>query len=243
MKIWTTILLLLVMAATAFAQPDRKDVRKGNRQFRKENYPAADIHYRKALLADSTSVAAHYNLANTLYREEDFEQAGSQLGKIAQTAPATPHAADYFYNTGDVALKKKDYKAAVEAFAASLLIRPDDIDAKENYIYAKKMLQDQQQNGGGQGQNQDQNQDQNQNQDNNQNQDQNQDNNQNQDQNQDNNQDQNRDQNQNPQRQGISPQQAQQLLQAIQAEEKQTQDKVKKEKAAVLKSRQKEKNW
>ena len=227
MKIWTTILLLLVMAATAFAQPDRKDVRKGNRQFRKENYPAADIHYRKALLADSTSVAAHYNLANTLYREEDFEQAGSQLGKIAQTAPATPHAADYFYNTGDVALKKKDYKAAVEAFAASLLIRPDDIDAKENYIYAKKMLQDQQQNGGGQDQNQDQNQD----------------NNQNQDQNQDNNQDQNQDQNQNPQRQGISPQQAQQLLQAIQAEEKQTQDKVKKEKAAVLKSRQKEKNW
>ena len=41
----------------------------------------------------------------------------------------------------------------------------------------------------------------------------------------------------------ISPQQAQQMLNAIQAREKETQDKVNKEKAAVLKSRQKDKNW
>ena len=41
----------------------------------------------------------------------------------------------------------------------------------------------------------------------------------------------------------ISPQQAQQMLRAIQAKEKETQDKVNKEKAESLKSRQKEKNW
>ena len=41
----------------------------------------------------------------------------------------------------------------------------------------------------------------------------------------------------------ISPQQAQQMLRAIQAKEKETQDKVNKEKADALKSRQKEKNW
>ena len=41
----------------------------------------------------------------------------------------------------------------------------------------------------------------------------------------------------------ISPQQAQQMLRAIQAKEKETQDKVNKEKVEALKSRQKEKNW
>ena len=41
----------------------------------------------------------------------------------------------------------------------------------------------------------------------------------------------------------ISPQQAQQMLKAIQAKEKETQDKVNKEKAEALKSRQKDKNW
>ena len=41
----------------------------------------------------------------------------------------------------------------------------------------------------------------------------------------------------------MSRQSAQQMLNAIMAKEKETQDKVKKEKAAVLKSKQKEKNW
>lgn len=41
----------------------------------------------------------------------------------------------------------------------------------------------------------------------------------------------------------MSPQQAQQLLQAIQDKEKKTQEKVEEKKADALKSRQKEKNW
>ena len=41
----------------------------------------------------------------------------------------------------------------------------------------------------------------------------------------------------------LNPQQAQQLLQAIQEKEKQTQEKVDEKKAQALKSRQKEKNW
>ena len=41
----------------------------------------------------------------------------------------------------------------------------------------------------------------------------------------------------------MTPQQARQLLRAVQAKEQETQEKVKKEKAALLKSRQKDKNW
>lgn len=207
---------------TLSAQPDRREVRQGNRQYRKENWREADVDYRRALLKDSTSFAANYNLANTLYRQSAFDEAGKSLDRLKEAAPASAHAADYYYNIGDVALQKKDYGAAVEAFKQSLLRRPDDLDAKENYIYAKKMLENQQ--------NQDQNQDQDQ-----------QDQNQNQDQ-KDQNQDQQQQQPQ-PQEQQISPQQARQMLQAIQAKEKETQDKVNKEKAAVLKSRQKDKNW
>ena len=48
---------------------------------------------------------------------------------------------------------------------------------------------------------------------------------------------------QQPQPVKISPQQAQQMLKAMQAKEKETQDKVNREKAEALKSRQKEKNW
>lgn len=254
--------MLLSVALTASAQVDRHDVRAGNRKFRKDNWKEADIFYRKALVKDSTSVAANYNLANTLYRQENYEEAEKLMKKIGDNASASANAADYWYNTGDIAIAKKDWQGAVNAFKEALLKNPSDMDAKENYIYAKKMLENQQKNGGGKGDGQD-NQDQNNQEQNNQNQDQNkngqdQNKDQNNDQNNDGqNKDQDQDQNQNqnngqgngnqqpPQGQEvkISPQQAQQMLRAIQAKEKETQDKVNKEKADALKSRQKEKNW
>ena len=257
MRYLLTILVLLVgIEATALAQVDRKDVRRGNRDFKKENYREADIDYRKALVKDSLSVAANYNLANNLYRQKDMEQSKATLERIGEIAPEMPQAADYYFNKGDVAIAMEDWQSAVDAFEQSLLRNPGDMQAKENYIYAKKKLQDQQnqqnqnqdqQNQDNQNQNdQDQNDQNNQDQQNDQNQD-----DQNKDQNDDQNdqqQDQNNDQKkQDQQNQGqqpkISPQAAQQMLQAIQAKEKETQDKVNKQKAEALKSRQKEKNW
>lgn len=240
------ILALLSISVAMSAQTDRKEVRSGNRQFRRENYKEAEISYRKALVKDSLSFAANYNLANVLYRGEHYDEAGKILETVREAAPASEYGADYFFNAGDIALAKKDYAAAVDAFKQSLLLNPGDLQAKENYIYARKMLENRQQNGGGQ--DNQQNQDQQQNQDNQDNQDNQQDRNDNQqNRDQQNNQDQQDSQDgrngQQPQPVKISPQQAQQMLKAMQAKEKETQDKVNREKAEALKSRQKEKNW
>lgn len=225
------VLFFLSLALAAAGQADKRDVRAGNRKFRKGEFKEAEIDYRKAVLKDSTSMKAQYNLASSLYRQEDYEGAGKALSAIApEGAPASCH-----FNSGDVALKRKDYAAAVQAFRNALLLDPDDLDAKENYIYAKKMLQNQQEQqngGGGQDENQDRNQDKNQDR-----QDQNQQGNQDKQDNGDGQQGQ-----QQPQA-GISPQQAQQMLKAVQAKEDETRSKVEKEKAALLQSRQKEKNW
>lgn len=240
------ILALLSISVAMSAQTDRKEVRSGNRQFRRENYKEAEISYRKALVKDSLSFAANYNLANVLYRGEHYDEAGKILETVREAASASEYGADYFFNAGDIALAKKDYAAAVDAFKQSLLLNPGDLQAKENYIYARKMLENRQQNGGGQ--DNQQNQDDQQNQDNQDNQDNHQDRNDNQqNQDQQNNQDQQDSQDgrngQQPQPVKISPQQAQQMLKAMQAKEKETQDKVNREKAEALKSRQKEKNW
>ena len=246
MKRLMILILALASAVTVSAQTDRKEVRAGNRAFRKGDFRKSEIDYRRAVLKDSLSVAAQYNLASSLYRQDDYEGAQKALSSIAETVSGIEAAgtkADFYFNQGDVALAQKDYASAVKSFRQSLLLRPDDMDAKENYIYAKEMLRQSQDNQGGQDGDNSQNQD---NQDDQNNQD-NQDNNQ--QQNNDNQQQNNQNQ-QNPQDQNnaaaegnISRQQARQMLNAIQAKEKETQDKVKKEKAEMLKSRQKEKNW
>ena len=250
---YTVLLLgLLVLSAPAWAVDERvKEIRDGNRQFDKSRYRKAELEYRRALVKDSTSVDASYNLANTLYRMEDYEQAMKVMQGVSKGADESEYKGDFNYNMGNVCVARKDWGPAVEAYKKALLENPGDVDAKENYLYAKAMYDEQQK----QQQNQDQNQNQNQNKDNqNQNKDQqnqNKDQNQNQDQNQDQNKQDRNQQNQDQQdqqspqnqEQQVSPQAAQQMLQAIQEKEKQTQEKVEKEKAALVGKKKREKNW
>lgn len=241
MRSLLTIILLLLALLPSSAQDDRRDVRRGNRQFRKENYRAAEIDYRKAVLKDSTSLKARYNLASALYREQDYDSAAKALEAVGEAGKGN---SDYHFNAGDVALAREDYQAAVEYFRQSLLLNPSDLEAKENYTYAKKMLENRQNQ-----QNRDRQDQQNQNQQDQQNQQNQQDQNQNQDR-QDNDQQDGQDQRQDSgdgrsqdAPSGISRQQASQMLRAIQAKEDEIQEKVKREKARLLESGQKEKNW
>lgn len=256
-RMFAVVLLMGITAVSSFAQTDRKEVRQGNRFFKDGNYKEAEVEYRKALIKDSMSVAGNYNLANVLIKEDDAANAELIYARLGDTLSKVPVgvdwekgstvrekgdvAPDYYHNLGNAMLAQKKYQEAVDAYRNSLRRNPGDNETRENYIYAKKKLEDQQNQN--QQQNQ-QNQDQNQPQQQPQNQDQQQDN---QDQNKDKNQDkqeQPQDQQQQPQDQPkISPQAAEQMLQAMQEKENQTQEKVKEEKAKVLRSRQKEKNW
>ena len=168
--------------------------------------------------------------------------------------------ADAYYNLGNAQFVQQKLQEALSSYRKALTLRPDDMEAKYNYAYTKKLLEQQNQNQDqNNDQNNDQNQDQNQNQNNDQNQNQNQDQNQNNDQNQQNN-DQNKDdggddkqdkqdepKSNDQDKQGgqnrskMSEEQQQQLLDAIQAQEDKTQDKLdKKAKGVIIKGR---KNW
>ncbi len=261
MKRYILSLMLILFAVSAYSQVEKNEIRKGNKAFEKEKYQESEIEYRKALLKDSLSLIAKYNLANTLYKTDRAPEAERILAPLQDTVSGNEAAPDFYHNLANFYLVQKKYGEAVEAYKNSLRKRPGDMETKTNLAYAQKMLENQQ--------NQDQNQDQNQNNQNqnNQNQDQNQ-NDQNQDQNDQNknnpdndgkqnndrndqnnqnNQNNQNDQNGNGKQQSgnekISPQAAQQMLRAIDEKEKQTQEKVKKEKALLMKSKQKEKNW
>lgn len=248
-KVISIIILTLLAAFVAVAQTDTtayktdhrrevKSVRAGNKAFKKGDFRKSEVDYRKSLLYDSLSVAGNYNLAETLYRQDDSEGAIKAMEPVQNVVKGTEHEAAYNYNLGDYYLETKNYGAAVEAFKQALLLNPGDRQTRENYQYAKKMLENQQNQQDQNQQNQDQNQ-------NDQNQDQNQDQ-QNQDQNKDQNkdqQDQNQDQNQQQQQQQVSQQAAEAMLQAINEQEKKTKEEVDKKKAQAMKDAQKKKNW
>ena len=114
------ILQILVFSTLLFnvyladAQVDRREVRKGNKHFSKENYQEAEIDYKKALVKDSTSLAAQFNLANTYYKLENFPQAQEAITAIGDTIANAKNSSDIYHNLGNVYLKQKQYQQAIE---------------------------------------------------------------------------------------------------------------------------------
>ena len=269
--IYVMMVLVLAMAslAEASAQEYRRENRRGNRAFAKGDFDKAVGHYEKALAKDTVNtLPLIYNMAYVLHsdRRDSTKNALKDslalrhLDKIAEKVKGTEYEYDYHFTKGVIAIDMKDWQKAVDEFKQCLLMDPEDMDARENYIYAKEHLQKDDGGsggGGGQDQQQEQNEEQ-QDQEGDQNKDrqdqQKQDGDQqeqNNDQNQQDQQDQDGqdekgdqgDQQGQPQEPKISQQAAQQILQAMQTKERETQEKVEKKKAAAMRSKQKEKNW
>ena len=255
------IILFLFAAAGAQAQqlPERSLVRKGNRQYNKGNYEQSIGRYEQALQAAPGQFEAIYNLGNALYKAERFDRAEQTMQQAAaDSLRAGTERAEAFYNLGNAQFKQQKYQEALESYKQSLRLNPSDMEAKYNYAYTKRLL-DQNKNGGGGGgndqkdQDKDQNKDQNQNGQGQQNPDQKGDQ---KDQKGDP-KDQQGDQKQDPQDgkgdkgdigdqqgqptpSGISPQEQQQMLDAIQAQEDKTQEKLKEKQGVVVRGK---KNW
>ena len=238
-KYFVVALLTLFVCGEVSAQQmkERGLVRKGNRQFKREQFEKSVDSYKRALQHDSTSFEAKYDLASALYRTERYDKAEKTLlGIVNDTTRTELERGEVAYNLGNTQFAQQKYKEALSSYRQAMRCNPNDEDAKFNYAFTKRLIQQQEQQQ--QQQNQDQNQD---NQDQNQDK-QNQQDNQNQQgedkqdqQQQSQNQDGKEEQQQGEQRPegAMTPEQQEALLQAIQAEEDKTQDKLK-EKAGVL---------
>ncbi len=147
--------LLGVAPVAAQQMPERSAVRSGNRQFHKGNYEESIERYQKALTHAPGLFEATYDLGNALYKAERFDQAEQTLRQAAaDTLRTDAERAEAFYNLGNAQFRQKKYKEALESYKQSLRLEPADMEAKYNYAYTKKLLDNDQNGGGGQDQQQ-----------------------------------------------------------------------------------------
>ena len=236
------ILSLLAVDAAAQQYPERRQVRKGNRAYEKGNYQDAAGRYMRALGTDPASFEAHYNLGNALYRQQMYDQAAQVLQQTAaDSLAASLDRAQAFYNLGNTQFQQKKYAEALESYKNSLRLNPDDPQAKFNYAYVKKLLDDQNQQNQDNKENKDDQNDQNQpNPQQGQNDPKDSDAQQGDDQQQDGQPDKEQEGEGQPQPAGISPAEQERMLDAIQAQEDKTQEKLKEKAGAVVRLK---KNW
>ena len=151
--------LLLTAAASAQKYPERSLVRRGNRAYERGRYELGIERYTKALEAAPGNYEALYDLGNALAAAERYDKAEETLrAAAADTLRSGDDRAEAYFNLGNVQLAQQKLQEALESYKNSLRMNPADEEAKYNYVYVKRLLQNQDGGGGG-----DQNQDQNQN--------------------------------------------------------------------------------
>ncbi len=157
------VALLLFVGHEASAQwmKERGWVRKGNRQFEREDYDKSLESYAKALYYKPDSFEAQYDLASALYKTEEYAKAEELLmSMLSDTTRTELERGELAYNLGNTQFAQQKYQDALMSYRYAMRCNPDDEDAKYNYALTKRMLQQQQQEQEQQEQQQDQKKDQ-----------------------------------------------------------------------------------
>lgn len=216
-----------------------KTLPKANKSYQQKKYTEAEKNYRISSYVDVNGAIPEYNMGNAIYRQKYPAESLQNFTKSLQKAKTKEEKHQIYHNMGNAMMQLKDYQNAVEAFKNALRNNPNDEETRYNYALAKLYLKNNPPPPQDQNKNQDQQNEQNQ---------------QNQ-QNKDNKSDQNKDQDkqdkgENDQNKNDSPdpkqnqqkQQLENLLEAVNNEEKKTQEKVnaKKAQGRVIKQ---EKEW
>ena len=145
MKIKLSISLLFLVIC-AHAQNPNKLIRQGNNAYADSSYTTAEKSYREALAGNQDAFNAAFNLADAIYKQENYSEASTLFqGLIAKTKSKTEKAMAY-HNLGNSLLQEGKLEESIEAYKNALRNNPNDKDTKHNLAYAQRMKQKQEQN-------------------------------------------------------------------------------------------------
>lgn len=240
-------LLLTSFFATAQKKEKDKTLPEGNEAFAEKNYTDAEANYRISQSKFPKKAIASYNLGNSIYRQKQAAEAKYQFAKAIKVAKSKADKHKAYHNLGNCLMAEKNYEGAVEAYKNALRNNPNDEETRYNFALAKKMLENNPpKSDDDKNKNKDKNKDKKEDKKEQNNKDKDKDKNDQKkegDKNKDQ-QDKNNDQNGQPKPQpgGISKERIQNMLDAVNNEEKKIQDKVNQQKVKVN-PRKPEKDW
>ena len=130
----------------ANAQNPNKLIRQGNNAYTDSSFAAAEESYRTALAADQNAFNAAFNLADAIYKQENYEEASTLFQGLTEKAESKEEKAMAYHNLGNSLLQEQKLEESIEAYKNALRNNPSDSDTKHNLAYAQRMKQQQEQN-------------------------------------------------------------------------------------------------
>ncbi len=216
------IVCLLMMFVEMNGQTSNQLIREGNRLFSSKKYAQSEILYRKAVDKDVNNAIANYNLGRSLQEQKKNAEAKKFYEAAAKLEKDPICQSSSYNNLGTIFQNEKDYTKAIEAYKNALRHNPNHNNARYNLELCKQKQKQQSSNDKKNKSNKDKDKKK-----------------QSQNKNQKNNQKKN---NQQKDKQDMSKENAEQLLNAVKQQEKETQERLSKAMRQPS-DRKLDKNW
>ena len=143
-------IILLISLLTTFSlsaqKAVRKNIRKGNKSYNEQKYEQAVNHYEEALKINPNALEPNFNLGNTYYRQNEWDKSIEQQNHYLLLEKENPQKlASGWHNIGNALLHKKDLEKSMEAYKTALRINPQDDETRYNLAVVQKMIKDNEQ--------------------------------------------------------------------------------------------------
>lgn len=151
------ILFFIITLTTTFSFSQEEDkevllaakeannyVYDANKLIDENDFISAEKEYRKAISKQGTSVPGIYNLGNSYINKGNLDEAIYRLSQAAKIATSKSEKHKIYHNIGNVLMKNKKCKEAVEAYKNALRNNPTDNETRYNLALAKICAEQQQ---------------------------------------------------------------------------------------------------
>jgi Ca-activated chloride channel family protein len=145
---WATFFMVwLVLPTPGFAASLDSKAREGVTHYNREEYDQASAKFQASQLEQPDNTDVAYNLANSLYRLERYEEAVEAYKKaLSEKTPSALKQKSY-YNMGNAYYRMGYMEESIDAYKKALELNPGDIDSKFNLEWVRKQQEKAQRSG------------------------------------------------------------------------------------------------
>jgi tetratricopeptide (TPR) repeat protein len=134
--------ILLTLSLAVSAQEKDKTMPKANEEYSEKKFAEAEANYRISNSKFPKRTVAPFNLGNSIYKQNQNAEAKFAYAKAIENTKSRTQKHKIYHNLGNVFMNEKNYTNAVEAYKNALRNNPSDEETRYNYALAKKKLKE-----------------------------------------------------------------------------------------------------
>lgn len=117
-------------------------MREGNKNYEKASYADAEVNYRMSLATVPLNEKVIFNMGNAMLQQKRFKEAIYEFEQLAKITKNNELKTKAYYNSGNASMGLKEYQKAIDAYKNSLRINPNDEETRYNLALAQKFLKE-----------------------------------------------------------------------------------------------------